>query len=302
MDGALEATQLVRTVCQRLGPSKHIGEVGLRGTEVCRTLLATIQQMDRQPSRRRQSISRQETSFRYLHRLPTLLVCAMTVYAARRSLETIAFGLVAFANSPPESLLAVTLMEAAAQAVRRFSPACSIRSVDTVAQVSADYIEEMVETAHLWDIYYRVYRPVPSIRMNLGSHSSGASKDADQDHRDKAAFGATSAPQPTSAMDFLAEAATARSQASSNPLNSDGAIGVGPLISPHASTDTRSASASTQSLDAPWSGGGTDPPSSHMTAATTPMASSAGLLDASIFDASMPFDLEAFLRDVDQLF
>ncbi|KAF6767181.1 hypothetical protein PSEUBRA_003083 [Kalmanozyma brasiliensis GHG001] len=298
MDAALETAPLVRLICQQVDPHKHIGEVGLRGHEVCRTLLATIQQMDRQPSRRRHADSRHETSFRYLHRLPTLLICAMTVYAARRSLETIAFSLVAFAHSPPESLLSVTLMEAAAQAVRRFSPACSIDSVDTVAQVSADYIEEMVETAHLWEIYYRVYRPVPNIQTSWSSQLANAGKGAGQDPQNKAVPDDLPAPQSASAMDFLADAATARSHASTG----NGTIGIDPLISPQASRETRSSFASTGSLDATWTGRSNDPPSSHMTAATTPMASSAGLLNASIFDANMPFDLEAFLRDVDQLF
>ncbi len=109
--------------------------------------------------------------------------------------------------------MSVTLMEAAAHAIRRLSPACSIQTVDTVAQVSADYIEEMIETARLWQIYYRVYRPVASIALHPLTEAKPSDDKASKTNPagyNASGSAASLGPQTASAMDFLAGAASAQ--------------------------------------------------------------------------------------------
>lgn len=225
----------------------------------------------------------------------------MTVHAARRCLESIAFVLVAWARTSSDAMTSVTLMEAASAQLRQLSPPSSVDSANTISQVSADYIDEMIETARLWQIYYRVYRPVSSIRLD--QTSDGVASDANATARRQRGTNAetsansiqASGSSGVTAMDFLASAAEA-AQESRSAQNC-------PPTFPTNVTDSALPSAlDTNALMLPWDAH--DFGVQHATAQaslTPPVSSHAGMVDASIYNAQVLFDLEAFLKDVDQL-
>lgn len=281
---------------------------------ISHVMLSSVTQLDRQPVLRRSS-SQVHASPRYLQRLPTLLLCAMTVQGARRCLESIAFVLVAWARTSSDAMLAITLMEACAQSVRKLSHQGSFGNAGTVAQITAEYIDEMIEMARLWQVFYRVYRPVsavqeeqPSKQTARRTSAAGSSEAVTATNSDNSVVRAT-----TSAMDFLPSAAeavqgtdavhadrrrTAGQQGIQTNLgsSSDASSSVG---SGHVSAHLVP-SASEESLM--WSMPSLETPQTASTASVTPTSGHASLADASMFEACIPFDLEAFLKDVDQLF
>ncbi|GAC92533.1 transcription factor [Pseudozyma hubeiensis SY62] len=309
LDGQIDSHKLVQVIRFGLVPAEQIGKLGRYSVDASLTLLATVSQMDHQPALRRQSRQSVRTMSRYLHRLPTLLVCAMTVHAARQCLENIAFVLVAWARAPTDADTSITLMEAATVQLRQLSLPSSVERAHTISQLSADYIDEMVETARLWQVYYRVYRPVSSIKLDQASEST--EPDAGTAVQESACVnsdcdGIASSKQAPSfsratPMDFLASAAEAATA-------SRAAHGAENIVGTHVeafANDASFASAlatTTDLLAAPrhtrdrgivWNDG----PSS-----TATTSSHAGMIDAEIYNAQVPFDIEAFLKDVDQLF
>ncbi|CBQ72263.1 conserved hypothetical protein [Sporisorium reilianum SRZ2] len=310
IDGAVDPQDLTRSIRFRLGPAERIAEVDRFGLEVSRTLLATVAQMDRQPALRGQGRRPGSSSSRYLCRLPTLLVCAMTVHAARRCLESVAFVLVAWAHNSTDALSAATLMEAAAQQVRHLAPTSSNENAYTIARVSADYIDEMVETSRLWQVYYRVYRPVSSVKLNQASGAAAAGNDVnprrgqDSNGEEAAVSPRPSAPSQATAMDFLASAAEAAQVSGSRPGLADG-----PLPAPRqgGTGETCVDSSTAQQVVAagpplPWNAQAPGFQQPTSTTSGTQLSSHAQLVDADFYNACLPFDLEAFLEDVDQLF
>ncbi len=231
------------------------GEVGLKSNEFGHLLLATVPQMDRQPSRRRQDQATSQVTSRYLHRLPTLLVCAMTVHAARRRLETVAFGLVAFAHAPHDTIMSVTLMEAAAHALRQLSPACSIHTVDHCCpSLGQLYRGNDRDSAPLADLLPRL-PAVASIGLHPPTEGKPSNNKASQNNPANSA--ASSTPQRASAMDFLADAAAAQVPGSAHSATSDHrrpseAADTGGSVSSHSSMMTGSAAASMDSLGMAW--------------------------------------------------
>ncbi|KAJ1601503.1 hypothetical protein NDA14_003306 [Ustilago hordei] len=316
LEGSIDATELMRSVRFRLSGAQHISEVGAFGMEMSRALLSGVAQLDRQPVLHR-SNSQAQISPRYLQRLPTLLLCAMTVHGARRCLESIAFVLVAWARTSSDASLNITVMEASAQSIRRLLPESSKSNADTVAQISADYIDEMIEMAQLWQVFYRVYRPVSSLRndqTSKGVANRGTSTQAEESFESHAAADADgrSVRAETSAMDFLASAAEAVQ--GSGALNTDPTRAVNQQV--RHTTTTESArvpeeasrnhpSANNESMSEEalfWNLPGLEPSHAASTASVTPTPGHSDVMDASMFDACIPFDLEAFLKDVDQLF
>lgn len=310
LDESIEVNELVRCIRFRLGPGEHVGTIGKFSVEMTRTLLASVTQLDRQPVLWKRSCPLQ-ASPRYLHRLPTLLVSAMTVDAARSCLESIAFVLVAWGRPSSDTSTALTLMEAVTARVRELSPKCTSQGALGVAQVAADYIEEMIGTAQLWQLYYRVYRPVSSLSMDNAQEpdttqqtaSLHAGKGLNNNRRDGQAAVALRA----TAMDFLACAAEAAQgkallggQASSNTVAvSATSSATDMLISASPSLPVIAPSVDAQALS--WDAQGLENFDPSSTASGTPASGCAGQ-DPSFYDACISFDLEAFLRDVDQLF
>ena len=133
LNGAVDANHLVRTVRFGLGPAEHVSKIGKSSMDTSRVVLSSIANLDRQPAIHRRSAKNQPPS-QYLHRLPTLLVSAMAVDAARSCLESIAFVLVAWGRNSFDAPTFVTLMEAAAERVRLLSPRSSSPGADTVAR------------------------------------------------------------------------------------------------------------------------------------------------------------------------
>lgn len=318
LDGAVEPQELIHSIRFRVGPTERIAEVGRFSQEVSRTLLATMAQMDRQPALRGQGRPPNLSSSRYLHRLPTLLVCAMTVHAARRCLEGIAFVLVAWAQNSIDTTLALTLMEAAAQHVRQLSPASSSESAYTIAQVSADYIDEMIETARLWQVYYRVYRPVSSVKPNQDSGAATAGHGVDpgqgRSSNETATAGSIrpSAPSQVTAMDFLVSAAEAArtsgldlSLPSAGRSETDDPLPASREARTHADANRSIASSIPPDMaEPPFAWSAQDPGFQQLDSGVSvlPGSNHAGLGDADFYNACLPFDLEAFLKNVDQLF
>ena len=312
LDSTIDSNDLIRSVRFRLGPALHIADVGRFSMEMSRVLLSCVSQLDRQPTPKKRDVPNQDSP-RYLYRLPTLLVCAMTVQATRRCLESIAFVLVAWARISTDASMLITMMEAAIPRVDMLSPKSSVEGADTIAQVSADYIEEMVETARLWQVYYRVYRPVSSVRLDQPSAagqsegSTSAPSQQSAENRARTSSADSSGTFERSAMDFLASAAEAAQ--GSAPLGVAHKAADFPADSraiPSLSQDpgvTNSASASASAREVPyWDAQGLD---THPAILGGPNGSNlgpVGAMDTSLYDACIPFDLEAFLKDVDQLF
>ncbi|KAJ9477904.1 Transcription factor [Pseudozyma hubeiensis] len=309
LEGQIDSHKLVQAIRFGLGPAKQIGKLGRYSLDVSLTLLATVPQMDRQPALRRQSRQSGQTISRYLYRLPTLLVCAMTVHAARQCLESIAFVLVAWAHASTDANTSVTLMEAASVQLRRLSLPSSVECAHTISQVSADYIDEMVETARLWQTYYRVYRPVSSIKLDQApgstepSPGTASQQPAHFDSDGDVIASSKQAPAMSRAtpMDFLASAAEA-STASRAAQGAENTVGTHVQASANDASFASALATTANLLASPrhtqnrgivWNDG----PSS-----TATTSSHAGMIDAEIYNAQVPFDIEAFLRDVDQLF
>lgn len=306
LNGAVDANHLVRTVRFGLGPAEHVSKIGKSSMDTSRVVLSSIANLDRQPAIQRHSAQNRPPS-QYLHRLPTLLVSAMAVDAARSCLESIAFVLVAWGRNSFDAPTFVTLMEAAAERVRLLSPRSSSPGADTVAQVAADYIDEMVDTIQLWGLYYRVYRPLsgveaeqtttkatteqrPFLQTDAGQNPSFLTPSSD------------SIPQtPTSAMDFLASAAEAAQssaemqQHASHLQRASLHTAEGLIVRPDPTPFT------TIGNPLLWGAQITDGMHSGQAGTITPKAGYGDPLDPSIYNACIPFDLEAFLRDVDQL-
>ncbi|SPO23560.1 uncharacterized protein UTRI_02239 [Ustilago trichophora] len=311
LDGSIEVNELVRCLRFQLGPGEHVGAIGKFSVEMTRTLLASVTQLDRQPVLWKRSCPLQ-ASPRYLHRLPTLLVSAMTVDAARSCLESIAFVLVAWGRPSSDTSTALTLMEAVTARVRELSPKCTSQGALGIAQVAADYIEEMIGTAQLWQLYYRVYRPVSSLAMDNAQVSDTtqqtASLHAGRGSNNNRRDGRAPVALRETAMDFLASAAEAAQgkallggQASSNTVAASATSSATDMLtSASPSLPVIAPSVDAQAL--PWDAQGLENLDPSSTASGTPASGCAGQVDPSFYDACIPFDLEAFLKDVDQLF
>lgn len=312
VDGPVEAQELVQFIRFGLSPAQYVVEAGRCSLDASRTLLATVAQMDRQPLLRAKGRSSNYSSSRFLCRLPTLLVCAMTVHAARRCLESIAFVLLAWAQNSTDAISDVTLMEAAAHQIRQQSPTSSNEDAYTIAKVSANYIDEMIETARLWQVYYRVYRPLSSVKLDKTSGSAAAGNEVEHGqgrhshHENTSASAQPSSPNRVTAMDFLASAAEA-AQTSTSDLSlpyGGGAASKEAIISDRRAGAPQSTTSfvfpSEAGADSTWNAQGPHFQESASMASTAP--TSVGLVDADFYNACLPFDLEAFLKDVDQLF
>ncbi|SPO22231.1 uncharacterized protein UTRI_02239_B [Ustilago trichophora] len=305
LDGSIEVNELVRCIRFRLGPGERLGAIGKFSMEMTRTLLASVTQLDRQPVLWKRSCPSQ-TSPRYLRRLPTLLVSAMTVDAARSCLESIAFVLVAWGRTSSDTHMALTLMEAVTVRVRELHPECNSEGALSIAQVAAKYIEEMIGTAQLWQLYYRVYRPVSNLSMD--DAQGAASSHSGRGSSNNRTSGQSPVQLRATAMDFLASAAEAAQEkalvggkASSNMVAASATSTATDLLeSASASLPGIALSVGAQAL--PWDAQGLEHLDPTLTASDTPTSGSAGQVDASFYDACIPFDLEAFLKDVDQLF
>ena len=301
--GPTEISELIRSIRFQLGPDDRIGKIGHFGMEISRTVLSCVAQLNRHPVLRKRPSSSQGSP-RYLHRLPTLLVCAMTVDAARSCLENMAFVLVAWARTSANASIALTLMEAASERLRQVSPKSSSPSASTITQVAADYIDEMIDTAQLWQVYYRVYRPISSVRLEQPTTSIRPDNAIPRQTEPVSEGGdatASSSSNNKTAMDYLASAADAAhsSQAPSRGVASDSTPPA------HAAAPVTSTLAAIQPANAEallWNVQGFNAPLPLPMSAVSPPAGQFNRRDANPYDPGLPFDLEAFLRDVDQLF
>lgn len=314
VDGAIDSGELIQLVRFRLDPHERIAEIGRFSLDMSRVLLSYVAQLDRQPALRKQSAPGQGSS-RYLYRLPALLVCAMAVQSARRCLESIAFVLVAWARTSSDASTMVTIMEAAIPRIRQLAPGSISEEASGIAQVSADYVDEMVETARLWQVYYRVYRPVSDIRLSpSGSiiqpdppNPVGAEPPTDG----LASTETTELPASgsRSAMDFLASAAEAVQESGSTFRTASSNPGAQPAPKSTSHSNVAASAGSSTSAIFPtaseaslWSGQSLEESGNPPSTAMPPASGYLSLMDAGIYDACVPFDLEAFLKDVDQLF
>jgi hypothetical protein len=176
LTGIVDAPDFTRTIRFRLGPAAHIEEIGRHSMEISRASLSCVSQLDCQPVLT-QNTSAASGSPAYLRGLPMLLLGAMAVDAARGCLESISFALAAWGRPSPYFDLDLTLMGAVVSRMRQLSPECSSKNASSVAQVACEYIEEFMATARLWQLYYRIYRPVHGFEQNttrtLPGHDQG---------------------------------------------------------------------------------------------------------------------------------
>ncbi len=116
----------------------------------------------------------------------------------------------------------------------------------------------------------------------------------------------SNAPAGATAMDFLASAAEAAQGNAQPALAHERASSQSAQV--EAGTLRRDETATFDASSYPnndatfWNASTFDSLPTDSTAPETPASGHAGLVDASIYNACIPFDLEAFLKDVDQLF
>lgn len=290
----IDVNELVRSVRFRMGTGENVGAIGKFTMEMDCTILAGIAQLDRQPAIRRRGGS-STMSLQYLYRLPIMLLSAMAVDAARSCLESVAFVLVAWGRTSSETYKYITLMETAADRIRSLSTRSSSQGASSIAQVAADYIDEMIDTIQLWQLYYRVYRPGSSIQ----AEASTPALQSEAGSRNSTSTSSTGsvdplAGTPRTAMDFLASAAQAMQGS---------AVEQQQYVRSNAQAQSVVAPTAFEDMTLSQDGhelGWNEKLFDQLQAADGGRGYN-DLVDPSIYTACIPFDLEAFLKDVDQL-
>ncbi|KAI3481207.1 hypothetical protein L1887_56524 [Cichorium endivia] len=327
LNGHVEVEDMICSIRDRLhqdkpGVMELVSKMGRSGVDLSHDVLASISHLDRQPALRKRTAAGGNASG-YLHQMPALLVSALAVDTARSSFESMAFVFVTWGGAPSYFATALTLIEAAAGRVSKLTSQSSQNDVETVAEVASEYLLEMVNTAQVWQLYYRVYRP---FRRPVATGATASTAEEQQQMPNP-----TQGPyrhQRQQAVEVQMETAT--------PSGSSTQTSVAPLptrshrAGPQRSTGARSpfavhgaaeesvddavpCSSAFPTADALLHDGEALSSKSDDTSAllALPASISAAVPLSNLMystqsnasmDAGIPFDLEAFLRDIDQLF
>jgi hypothetical protein len=327
LNGHVEVEDMICSIRDRLhqdkpGVMELVSKMGRSGVDLSHDVLASISHLDRQPALRKRTAAGGNASG-YLHQMPALLVSALAVDTARSSFESMAFVFVTWGGAPSYFATALTLIEAAAGRVSKLASQSSQNDVETVSEVASEYLLEMVNTAQVWQLYYRVYRP---FRRPVATGATASTAEEQQQMPNP-----THGPyrhQRQQAVEVQMETAT--------PSGSSTQTSVAPLptrshrAGPQRSTGARSpfavhgaaeesvddavpCSSAFPTADALLHDGEALSSKSEDTSAllALPASISAAVPLSNLMystqsnasmDAGIPFDLEAFLRDIDQLF
>ncbi|SPO44502.1 uncharacterized protein PSANT_02187 [Moesziomyces antarcticus] len=329
LNGHVEVEDMIRSIRDRLHQDKPgvvqlVSKMGRSGVDFSHDVLASISHLDRQPALRKRMAAGGNASG-YLHQMPALLVSALAVDTARSSFESMAFVFVTWGGAPSYFATALTLIEAAAGRVSKLTPQSSQNDVETVAEVASEYLLEMVNTAQVWQLYYRVYRP---FRRPVATEGTAFTAEEQQEVPNSLPAPHRHQHEPTvevqTEITTSARSAAASAQTSMGPLQTRAQRASQPRMATAGSPSAVHEAADGRAYDAaafsavptiePLQHGGEAPSwklhdNSALLALPASISSAVPLSDlmystqsdASI-DAGIPFDLEAFLRDIDQLF
>ncbi|PWY98613.1 hypothetical protein BCV70DRAFT_201932 [Testicularia cyperi] len=276
MEGKVEASVFVEMIKNQSEPGAHVSKVGGARQKISHRVLAGLGTLGQQPRGTRGSAG--------LQLLPCLLTATIAMDACKQFLEATSFTLYAFGTIPQDHDTSLMLMQGAADCIRSLDGDGRANSLATVA---ADLTWDMIESTRQWQLFYSVYRHVPvshepsttaSAAAHHGSGNGNGNGNDNDNHPDlNVDTRSRSSPRTHSAMDKLAAAAVIASSPS-KPANLDP---LAPLA-----VNTQPAGPATQSS---W-----DASSSEATPRNPD--------DVGLYNLSLPFDLDAFLKDIDQWF
>jgi hypothetical protein len=282
LDRHLDTAALIRQIRLKEGAGPSISKVGQDAISNIRLAVSGLAQLDQQPIRSTTGSRAQDTTEgKYLQHLPILLTSSIAVDASKSLLEGVAFVLIAYGHFPFDANTDLTFVEAATKKLRQMAPNPGNTELININNAAADYMLEMVDTMRLWRLYYSVYRPL----LALDTESPPDEQNS--------AVGTTAGTGPslrsadvesrqTTAMDQVASAAQAISGGLTHRLSAT-------LTETNAEARTGDQAGIYPSMDDLGSVAGTE-------------EFSAALEVGDMYNMGIPFDLEIFLKDIDQLF